>query len=84
MAKRIIFSIVLIILAFVAPWWIGFILALAGLFYFKGLYEVIAVGIILDSLYGASFSIFGFNFVFTAFFLIAFYIISTFKKNLLI
>jgi len=84
MVLRIFFGIALILSAFVLPWWISFSLSIIGLLYFKKLYEIIAVGIILDSLYGTVFNIFGFTFFFTLVLLVAFYVINSFKKNLLI
>jgi hypothetical protein len=84
MKKRIAFGIILIISAFVLPWWISFVASLIGLFYFKNLYEVIFVGLIIDSLYGVGVVLYGFEFVFTAFFLISFFAISKFKKSLLL
>lgn len=66
------------------PWWVTFVLTFIGLFYFPNLYEAILVGIIIDSLYGSILTIYGFSFVFTLFFIVAFYVVSHFRKNLLI
>jgi hypothetical protein len=87
MLNRIIFGIILIVSAFVLQWWISFILSLVGLFYFKKLYEVILVGIIIDSLYGSGINIpffESFNFFFTIILIIALILISKFKTKLLI
>lgn len=87
MLNRILFGIILIISAFVLQWWISFVLSLIGLFYFKKLYEVIAVGIILDSLYGVGIKIpilESFDFFFTIILMIALILISKFKTGLLI
>jgi hypothetical protein len=84
MIFRVVFGVVLIISAFVLPWWVSFILSLIGLFSFRRLYEVVFVGIILDSLYPIPFSIWGFDFIFTLFFIIALYLIVKFRKNLLV
>lgn len=84
MISRIIFGVLLIFMAFLLPWWMVFILALLGLFYFENLYEVILVGLILDSLYKLPFTLWGFEFIFTLFFIIAMYLIIKFRKNLLI
>jgi hypothetical protein len=87
MLNRIIFGIILILSAFVLQWWISFILSLIGLFYFDKLYEVIAVGVIIDSLYGPGINIpffESFNFFFTIILIIALILISKFKTKLLI
>lgn len=84
MIKRVIFGIFLIISAFIFPWWVSAILAVIGLFYFENLYEVIFVGIIIDSLYGGIIEFFGFDFIFTAMSIILFFIMSKIKQNLLI
>jgi len=87
MLNRILFGIILIISAFIFQWWISFVLSIIGLFYFKHLYEVLAVGIIIDSLYGQGIQlpIFeSFNFIFTLILLIALLLISKFKTKILI
>jgi len=87
MLNRVLFGIVLIISAFVFQWWISIILAILGLFYFNNLYEVIFVGIILDSLYGSGSNVIffeDFNFLFTIVLLITFIFIEKFKTKLLI
>jgi len=87
MLNRALFGIILIISAFVFQWWISFILSLVGLFYFKNLYEVLVVGIIIDSLYGQGMQlpIFeSFKFIFTLILLVALILISKFKTKLLI
>jgi hypothetical protein len=84
MKKRITFGAALIISAFILPWWFSFIAALIGAFYFENLYEIIFVGLIIDSLYGNWISVYGFNFAFTVFFLVTFFLVSKFKKSLLL
>lgn len=84
MILRAIFGLILLLLVFLMPWWISFILALIGLFYFKNLYEVILVGLILDSIHNTPFTLWGFEFVFTIFFIVAMYLIVKFRKTLLI
>jgi hypothetical protein len=80
--KRVIFGIFLIISAFVLPWWFTCLLALAGLFYFDNLYEVIAVGLIIDLLYGPWFVFYGFDLFFTLGSAFGFYFISYIKKQI--
>ncbi len=52
MRSRILFDIVLIVAAFIAPPWLSLALAAAGLFYFTNFYEIFAVGFIIDGMYG--------------------------------
>jgi hypothetical protein len=84
MIPRILYGLFIILCAFLAPWWVSTVFSILGLFYFEKLFEVIVVGIIIDSLYGANLEIFHFNFIFTLIFIILFYGISHLRKNLLI
>ena len=87
MLNRILFGIILIISAFIFQWWISILLSLVGLFYFNNLFEVLIVGIIIDSLYGQGpqIPIFeSFQFIFTLGLLVALILISKFKTKLLI
>jgi len=54
MAGRILVDVILVVGAFLLPWWVTAILGLAALFYFKNFYEAIAIGLVLDSIYGTS------------------------------
>ena len=82
--KRIVFGIVLILLAFVSPWWVSFFMSILGLFYYDNLYEVIAVGLIIDTLYGVKYEFLGFSLIFTLGLTICFYIIGKFKTQIFI
>jgi hypothetical protein len=82
--KRVLFGIFLILLTFISPWWIPFLFSILGLFYFENLYEVILVGLIIDTLYGAQHEIFGFSLIFTAGLTLCFYIIGKFKTQIFI
>lgn len=82
--KRVLFGIFLISSVFYLPWWLPFLLCILGLFYFENLYEVIIVGLGLDVLYGAQFEIFGFDLFFTIAMLILFYLITVFKKQIIL
>lgn len=53
MVVRLVWNILLLILAFLVPWWITVLCTLAALFYFKSFYEAVLVGLILDALYGS-------------------------------
>lgn len=50
---RILWSIALLVLAFLVPWWITTLLTLATLFYFKHFYEAVLIGLVLDALAGS-------------------------------
>lgn len=52
MIKRFLFTIILLVAVLYAPWWLTLILALGGAFYFSAYYEVIALGVLIDLLYG--------------------------------
>jgi hypothetical protein len=82
--KRAFFGIFLILSIFVFPWWVSFLLSIFGLFYFDNLYEVIAVGMGIDVLYGVHFELFGFDLFFTIIMLLCFYLITVFKKQIFI
>lgn len=84
MIKRIVISILYIILAFVLPWWLVLLLGLGLLFYFKLYLEVILASIILDSLYGGIIVWDNFQFVITFFVLIVFIIVHNFKKQIFV
>lgn len=87
MLSRVLFGIILVISAFVFQWWISVGLSIIGLLYFKRLYEVIAVGIILDSLYGKNFDIpfiESFDFPITIILMILLFVSIKMKNNLLI
>lgn len=54
MRKRIIFNLVLVAAIFYTPWWVVAPLALFGAFLCAPYYEVVAFGVLVDILYGAS------------------------------
>lgn len=51
-AKRIFFDLVFLSVVFYAPWWLAFIIATLGAFYFSQYYEVVVIGALFDILYG--------------------------------
>lgn len=51
---RIVVNIGLLVSAFFMPWWFTMALALCAALYFSSYYEIVVLGIILDSLYNAS------------------------------
>jgi hypothetical protein len=82
--KRVVFGIFLILSLFILPWWVPFLLSILGLFYFENLYEVIVVGLGIDVLYGVRFEVLGFNLFFTLVMLILFYLITIFKRQIIL
>ncbi len=82
--KRVLYGAFLIISAFILPWWIPVIFSLIGIFYFDNLYEIIFVGLIIDTLYGSNLSLIGLDIVFTISLTLALYILTNVKKSLLI
>lgn len=82
--KRGFVGLLLILSPFVLPWWISFLLCISLIFFFDNLYEVIAVGVIIDYLYGSHFDIYGFTLIFTVILTICFYLISKFKSQIFI
>ena len=57
MSRRIFLDIILTLGAFTAPPWLMLLVALIGLFSFENFYEILAVGFIVDGLYGIKTSI---------------------------
>ncbi|HEY4490058.1 MAG TPA: hypothetical protein VJC12_02275 [Candidatus Paceibacterota bacterium] len=51
--KRIFIDILLFVSVFIAPWWFTVILGFILVFLFENFYEVLIIGLIIDSLYGA-------------------------------
>ena len=49
--KRVIFDVAIFILLYIAPWWIGLILLLLGIFIFSDYYEFIIGLLIIFSVY---------------------------------
>lgn len=83
MYKRIISDFILLSILFFLPWYYGAVLAVVLLFAFKHYWEVIIVGLILDSVYSLS----GVNFytrfgMFTTIFSVLFVISEIIKPKL--
>lgn len=81
--RRIFADVVLIGCAFFLPWWVACIAA-AGLFFlFPHFYELIAVGFLLDLLYGAPLPrFFGFQFVLSLAALLLFILLRQVKRRM--
>jgi hypothetical protein len=63
---RFIVDSIIIVSAFLFPWWVAMIFALIAVFYFTSYYEIVVLGIIIDSLYNASVPHFlGFHYMLT-------------------
>lgn len=52
MIQRITLDIVLVALAFTAPWWLTLTVIFGIMLYFSNFFEGIAIGVVLDSVYG--------------------------------
>jgi hypothetical protein len=53
MRKRILIDILLLISVFIFPWWIVLLAAVFCVFAFKSFYEIVILGLVIDSLYNA-------------------------------
>jgi hypothetical protein len=51
LTARIFFNIILFLSVFFLPWWISILLGLIFVFIFSEYYEIIVLGLLLDSLY---------------------------------
>jgi hypothetical protein len=81
MIRRITIDALLIIAAFIMPWWLVVIASVYFLFKFERFYEIILMGLVLDSLYSVPVKTYGdFELIFTvsAFSL---YIVAIFARN---
>ncbi len=54
MIKRSLWDIVLVILAFTAPWWVVLVVGVGGVILFSWYVEFILAGAILDAIYGGT------------------------------
>ncbi|MES2436828.1 MAG: hypothetical protein V4519_02355 [Patescibacteria group bacterium] len=53
MSYRILFDCILGISIFFLPWWIPFLAACIAVFFLDSFYEIVVLGVIIDSLYNA-------------------------------
>lgn len=82
---RIIFGILLLISIIYGYWWLTWCFALLLLFYYPVYYEIIALGIIYDSLYSVPLpQFFNVEYVFTIFSLLIFAVSLFIKKRLIV
>jgi hypothetical protein len=65
------------------PWWITALITIVAFFIIDRFYEGMFYGILLDALYGTSFGIYGFAYVFTAAFLGVFFIVQIIKTKVM-
>lgn len=79
--KRVFFVIILFLLTLVFPWWISLSLAFLGAFYFDNFYEMVLIGFVLDTLYGAPVYFFEFPFFFVMISFIVLCVIINLKKR---
>ncbi len=82
---RSIFGLIILISILFGPWWLTWVLAILLLFYYPVYYEIIAWGIIYDSLYGVSLPEFwNIKYIFTIFSIVIFIISLFIKKRLIV
>ncbi len=80
---RIIIDCILILSAFFVPWWIPMLGGLIAIVFFNSYYEIVVLGVILDSLYNASIPRFyQFQFVLTLTSILAVFCIGAIKERL--
>jgi hypothetical protein len=82
--RRALYGVALLISAFILPWWIVVLFSVLGILYFPQLYEVIVVGLILDTLYGANISLQGISIVCTIGLTCALYVVTNIKSRIFI
>jgi hypothetical protein len=83
MMYRVITDIALFISLFIFPWWFVVVLAVIALFFFNSYYEVIFLGVIIDSLYNAPIARFhGFEFVVTIAMVLLYILAEVLKRRL--
>ncbi len=81
--RRIFADILLLISLFLFPWWAAMLFGVAGLFIFSSFYEILFLGIGIDSLYNAPIAPFHhFQFVITLLAVFLFVIAETLKRRL--
>jgi hypothetical protein len=81
--RRIFADIVLFLSIFFVPWWLVVAFAVVGLFTFSSFYEILFLGIVLDSLYNAPIAPFRhFQFVVTLLCVFLFVVIEALKRRL--
>ncbi len=82
---RVILGIIMFCTIIFGYWWMTWCLAILLLFYFPVYYEVIAWGVIYDSLYGIELPEFwNFKYIFTLFSILIFTLVLFIKKRLII
>lgn len=83
--KRILFFIIMLFSLVFAYWWITWCLAIILLFYFPVYFEIIALGIVYDALYGLTLPEFwNIKYIFTLASIVLFLISLIIKKRLII
>ncbi len=81
--RRLIFDIILVSTIFFLPWWVSVMLGVIAAFIFHDFYELVVVGVIIDSLYNASIPRFyHFQFVVSVSLVVIFILIQYIKPKL--
>lgn len=76
------FGVLTILASILLPWWLSIVLALACAFYFKLFFEIVIVGLIIDSIYGSGVIGYHFSYLFTLVMTIIFIMILKLKDSL--
>jgi len=64
--NRLLFTLLLLGLAFLAPWWLWFLAIVVGAFLFNNFYEAVVIALIYDLAWGTEgLAVFGLPFVFS-------------------
>ncbi|GMQ95484.1 MAG: hypothetical protein BMS9Abin13_600 [Patescibacteria group bacterium] len=83
MVLRIFLDLAIIFSILYLNWWIAALFAIGGILIFRNFYEAVALGLLIDILYGApAAEFFGFRFVSTAIFAILFVGVSRLRENI--
>ncbi len=79
---RVFLDTILLLGIFVAPLWLVFLGAIVCLFRFENFYEIVLIGVIIDSVYGLPTSFFSVPIIYTLFASTLFIIRQVLKKHL--
>lgn len=83
--KRFVFDLILFILIFICPWWVGAFFLFIGLFVFYNFYEFIIFSVIIYSLYSVnSDSFLSSPLFFSLIITLSYFVIESIKNNLIL
>lgn len=82
MWKRIVWDLIVLLLVFIAPWWVTLIVTGIGAVFFPWYLEMIIVGALYDALFGGIHGVWYYHLLHTFFFTIPLLIIEFIKTKL--